>query len=279
MAHPLSILAGAGVGAGMMYLFDPNSGRRRRSLVRDQLRHSCLATSKSADVLRRDAGNRLHGLIAEMRHSFNHDRPSDEVLVDRVRSRIGRVVSHPSAIVVGAKDGCVTLSGPVLANEVRSLVSNVRRVLGVQHVVNALDVHQERGNFSALQGGLERHYQPLDILQQSWSPTTRAAVGATAIGLMGACLVNRSFSSIALGTMGFLMAMRAVASHNVAVSSSGGPGPRMRRAADNGSMEERSSENGRQPQSRSKPVQTGLTRESQQTIRQSQTGEPPVFDL
>ena len=120
MAHPLSILAGAGVGAGMMYLFDPNSGRRRRSLVRDQLRHSCSATSKSADVLRRDAGNRLHGLIAEVRHSFNHDRPSDEVLVDRVRSRIGRVVSHPSAIVVRAKDGCVRLSGIVSASDTRA---------------------------------------------------------------------------------------------------------------------------------------------------------------
>jgi hypothetical protein len=219
MAHPLSILAGAGVGAGMMYLLDPNSGRRRRSLVRDQLRHSCSATSKSADVLRRDAGNRLHGFMATMRHSFNHDRPSDEVLVDRVRSRIGRVVSHPSAIVVRAKDGCVTLSGPVLANEVRSLVSNVRRVMGVQHVENALDVHQERGNFSALQGGVERHYQPLDVLQQNWSPTTRAAVGAAALGLMGACLVNRSFSSIALGTMGFLLAMRATANHNGASAS------------------------------------------------------------
>jgi hypothetical protein len=267
MAHPLSILAGAGVGAGMMYLFDPNSGRRRRSLVRDQVRHRCSATSKSADVLRRDAGNRLHGLMAEMRHSFNHDRPSDEVLVDRVRSRIGRVVSHPSAIVVGAKDGCVTLSGPVLANEVRSLVSNVRRVLGVQHVVNALDVHQERGNFSALQGGLERHYQPLDIFQQNWSPTTRAAVGATALVLMGACLINRSFSSIALGTMGFVMAMRAVAGHNGASAGYEGPGRRT------------SSENGRQRQPQIKPVQAGPVRESPQSIRQSRPGEPRVFDL
>ena len=278
MAHPLSILAGAGVGAGMMYLFDPNSGRRRRSLVRDQLRHSCSATSKSADVLRRDASNRLHGLISEMRHSLNHDQPPDEVLVDRVRSRIGRVVSHPSAVEVHAKDGCVKLSGPVLASEVRRLVSNVRRVYGVQHVENALEVHQERGNVSALQGGLERHYQPLDIFQQNWSPTTRAAVGATAVGLMGACLVNRSFSSIALGTMGFLMAMRAVASHNGASAAYGGPGQRASRAADNRATQEGGSENGRrQPQPQS--VQPGSTREPQQTIPQRRTGESPVFDL
>jgi hypothetical protein len=205
--------------------------------------------------------------MAEMRHLFNHDRPADEVLVDRVRSRIGRVVSHPSAIVVGAKDGCITLSGPVLASEVRSLVSNVRRVMGVQHVENALDVHQERGNFSALQGGQARHYQPLDILQQNWSPTTRAAVGATAAGLMGACLVNRSFSSIALGTMGFVMVMRAVASHNGASAAYGGPGRLT------------SSENGRQRQPQSKPVQASPVRESDPAIRQSRPGEPRVFNL
>jgi len=36
----------------------------------------------------------------------------DDVLVERVRAHLGRAVSHPHAVDVGAADGVVTLRGP-----------------------------------------------------------------------------------------------------------------------------------------------------------------------
>jgi hypothetical protein len=140
------------------------------------------------------------------------DQPTDEVLVERVRARIGRAVSHPHAIKVDACDGCVILSGPVLAHEAPTLIDNVRWVRGVQRVDNQLDVHEQAGNISALQGGFERQYRSLDILQENWSPTTRAAVGMAAAGLMASCLASRSPSSVILGALGLTMAMQT-ASH------------------------------------------------------------------
>jgi hypothetical protein len=208
MAHPLSWLAGAGFGAGMMYFYDPDCGNRRRSLIRDQLIHACAQCERKADVLRRDASNRLHGMVAEVQSATHREQPTDDILVERVRARIGRVVSHPRAVDVQAHDGSVILSGPVLAHEVQNLVDNVRWVRGVQRVENHLDVHQEAGNISALQGGVERHYQPLDIFQERWSPTTKAAVGLAAAGLMGGCALNRSLGSMVLGTIGFGMALQ-----------------------------------------------------------------------
>ena len=80
----------------------------------------------------------------------------DGVLVDRVRSKIDRVVSHPGAITVMAQNGTVTLTGPVLADEVPHLLSCVKWIAGVQHVNNDLDIHEEAENHPALQSGRER---------------------------------------------------------------------------------------------------------------------------
>jgi hypothetical protein len=37
MNKGLAVLVGAGMGAGLMYFYDPQMGRRRRALTRDQL--------------------------------------------------------------------------------------------------------------------------------------------------------------------------------------------------------------------------------------------------
>ena len=75
------------------------------------------------------------------------------MIVARVRSELGRVVSHPRAIHVAARDGVVTLTGPILAHEVEPLVAAVASVRGVRDVQHLLDVHDHPGRFPALQGG------------------------------------------------------------------------------------------------------------------------------
>src|SRR5436305_3939020 len=114
----LALLAGVGVGAGLMYLLDPQTGRRRRALVRDQAYHVWNEAQDGWDTLRSDVRNRAYGLASETRSRFAREEVGDPVLCERVRARLGRVVSHPRAIDVTAQDGRVTLSGDILADEV-----------------------------------------------------------------------------------------------------------------------------------------------------------------
>ena len=86
------------------------------------------------------------------RMTFKHEDLTDEVLIDRVRSKIGRVVSHAGAVEVAATDGRVTLSGPVLVSEADKLMRGVRLVRGVKDVENQLEVHEQAGDIPALQG-------------------------------------------------------------------------------------------------------------------------------
>src|SRR5438132_1343261 len=96
----VTLIKGMGVGAGLMYFFDPDRGNRRRALVRDQLIHTVNEVGDAIDVGTRDLNNRLCGVFAEARGLLSMETASDEILVQRVRSKLGHVVSHPGAIEV-----------------------------------------------------------------------------------------------------------------------------------------------------------------------------------
>ncbi len=211
MVSPFFWLTGAGVGAGAMYYLDAASGRRRRAMVRDKVLHAYARSAKALDVVRRDAANRFVGTIAELRGALHRERPADRVLAARVRSKLGRATSHPSAIEVRAEDGCVSLFGPVLSEEEDGLLRAVAKVRGVECVENHLHAHPEPSNIAALQGSAFRPGPTLDILQDNWSPTTRMAVGATGAGLLATCLASRSPLGLVAGAVGLGLAVRAIA--------------------------------------------------------------------
>jgi len=143
----------AGLGATIMYFFDPQYGRRRRAVCRDKFfRYTRQAGGAVCDTSR-DLGNRAYGWAHEARKMVQHEGPvSDQKLVARIRSEMGRAVSHASAITVTANGGNVVLSGPILSREVNGLLACVHGVSGVRTVENRLDVHDEAGNIPALQG-------------------------------------------------------------------------------------------------------------------------------
>src|SRR5262249_32815230 len=60
-------LAGAGLGAGLMYIFDPQQGRRRRALVRDEFVHALHELDDAIGVLSRDLSNRSRGAWSNVR--------------------------------------------------------------------------------------------------------------------------------------------------------------------------------------------------------------------
>src|SRR5690349_2649000 len=102
--HPLSLVAEGlgfvGMGAAVMYVLDPANGARRRGMRRDKLVSLLSEVGDCIDCTFRDMYNRATGVAAEARYLFGGGGAPDDVLVQRVRARMGRVVSHPKAVLV-----------------------------------------------------------------------------------------------------------------------------------------------------------------------------------
>lgn len=209
------MLWSAAAGAIAMYLFDPQAGRRRRARARDKVDHYQRTLRHACDVTLRDTRQRAAGVRSGLRtlgrRALRRETTPDDKLVGRVRSVLGRYVSHPHAVVVTAQDGRVTLSGPILENEVAPVVKAIRSVVGVAHVENRLTAHREAGGVSSLQGGVPRHGQRFELLQENWSPAARLLTGAVGLALLvrggilgrlgGAALVARSLSNLDMATL------------------------------------------------------------------------------
>ena len=111
----MGVLGTAGIGAGLMFLLDPDLGARRRAILRDKMISFGRIAAWAADKTSRDVKNRLYGTVQSTKSRFRDAAVSDDVLVERVRSQMGRAVSHPHAIYVTAQDGRITLSGEIMA--------------------------------------------------------------------------------------------------------------------------------------------------------------------
>ena len=208
-------IGGAAMGVALMYFLDPNSGRRRRARTRDKAVHAARVVSEGAKVTARDTVHRAQGAWAEARRMFSHEDVGDEVLVDRVRAELGRVVSHPHAIEAAANGGHLTLIGPILSYEVRPLLRAVRRVPGVRAVSDQLTVYSEPGNLPALQGGEPRTGERFELLQENWSPAARIMAGGAGAALMLAALRARGGLGALMGVSGSALLARAAANRDL----------------------------------------------------------------
>jgi hypothetical protein len=202
---------GAILGAGALYFFDPQLGRRRRALLEDQLRHFSRRATDGLDAALCDLQNRAQGTVAELQHLVSKEEVSDEVLCERIRSLAGRYLSNASALNVDVSDGCVCLSGQALAHEAGPLVHAVRMARGVCRVDNQLEMHESAGKLSALQGARSRSGKLPELLQANWAPGTRLVAGAAGSFMMLNCLVSRSITSKLWGLLGFALTSRAMA--------------------------------------------------------------------
>ena len=151
----LGVIGGIGVGAGLMFVFDPSVGRRRRARLRRALRR---------------AGRRIL---------------SDASIEARVRSVLARSVSHPGAVTVDVRQGRVVLGGQVIAREVDGLLRRVRRVRGVRGVRSRMAAHDWAADVPELQGvaSRPRRLAGWEVLGWGW-PAGAGIVGGTALGAL-----------------------------------------------------------------------------------------------
>jgi uncharacterized membrane protein len=202
-------LTGAALGAAAMYIFDPDKGRRRRALLRDQLISGVTHLDDAVEVIARDLAHRTQGVLAEARSAIINEQVSDEVLIERVRSKLGRIVSHPSAIDVKVNQGRVSLSGCVLKHEQQDLLEGVRSVRGVIDAEDQLEVHETPENVPALQGGRPRAGNRPELLQENWSPAARGLVGAAGSALTLYALRKRTPLGLLAASAGSALLLRS----------------------------------------------------------------------
>jgi threonine dehydrogenase-like Zn-dependent dehydrogenase len=142
----LAIACAAAAGAVLMYLLDPEQGRRRRAMLADRSRHYVRGARDAQRGLARRALHQVQGTVASVRHRMTPPEPVDDtVLVERVRAALGHVIGDPRALDVRARDGRVILKGPVTADEIGEIVACAERVRGVQQVENRLSPNPGQG--------------------------------------------------------------------------------------------------------------------------------------
>lgn len=197
-----NLLVTLGAGAGLMYFLDPTAGRKRRKMFADQCARMQRDFTCFLDKGLCDLTNRVDGAMAETRGLLSTEQHCDDrVLHDRVRSKLGRYVSHPRAIHIEARDGVVRLRGHVLSSEVTPLVSGLRMLRGVKHLDNQLEVHTEP-DIAALQGGSQRSTAHSLFSPGTFAPGTQLALGAASSVLMLMGAAARRPLAFALGAGG-----------------------------------------------------------------------------
>lgn len=204
------LLLALALGAGGAFLLDPRQGRRRRALLRGKLARASREAREFGDAAVKDLRARAQGLSAQVR-SMRGGPVSDDVLVGRVRAKLGRYVSHPHAIRVAAQNGYVTLSGEVLQSEHAGLLAAVHSVKGVRDVTDRLDVHASAEGVPSLQGGVPPARERPELRQRTWSPGTRALVGGTGALLSVYALARGGVVGVAALAGGAAMIARAKA--------------------------------------------------------------------
>jgi osmotically-inducible protein OsmY len=132
-------------GALAMYYLDPQMGPQRRAALLDLVNSSLRNRPARGVPMQVRMKRRTYDLAAAA------DPQSDAELRDRIRNRLGRMVSHPRGIDVRVENGVVRLSGDVLAKERDGLLLQVQEMPGVQKLVNAMTAHEGPGI-----GGLEQ---------------------------------------------------------------------------------------------------------------------------
>jgi len=209
MNKPITALTAGIAGAGLMYILDPEFGRRRRAILADKAGRFSRVLGRGVSLTARDVGHRVQGVVAKGTHLFKTVTVPDGVLIERVRAELGRAVSNPSSIVVDAMNGYVILSGPVLEDEYRRLLRRVRSVPGVQSIEDRLRPHETAANEPGLQSSVART-PGSGFMRTNWPPATRAFAVTTGLGAILFGTTQRNIAGMLLAGAGATFLARGI---------------------------------------------------------------------
>ena len=136
------LLGAVGAVAALTYFFDPNSGARRRAMLRDRtlalFRRGARTTEQAGSAVAAEA----YGVSQQIQHREEEDKGQldDVTLARKVESEIFRDADVPKGnINVNAEYGVVYLRGEVESPDlIKDLEEQARKVQGVYDVKNLL---------------------------------------------------------------------------------------------------------------------------------------------
>ncbi|MDI9239576.1 BON domain-containing protein [Lysobacter sp. LF1] len=134
----LGVAAAFAAGALVMYLLDPVAGRRRRAVMRDRSVAMGYDAGHFVQGKGKRAADRVKGALARTRDRLSSTPLDDDLLHDRIRSRLGRLVDRPGAVEVHVREGRVQLKGTVSEAEFHDLIHTVSSMRGVTNLESLL---------------------------------------------------------------------------------------------------------------------------------------------
>lgn len=136
----LAAITGAfAAGAVVAYFLDPDSGGRRRARVRDGITHARHAVTHGIVEREHVLLNRGRGLLARAAAFVSPSSADGDIVIERIRSKLGHICSHPHDIEVHSRgDGRFEVSGAVLDHEHAIVLRALARVPGVKGLEDAL---------------------------------------------------------------------------------------------------------------------------------------------
>jgi osmotically-inducible protein OsmY len=143
-----TFVAGAGVGAGLAYFLDNESGTRRRSVAKDKATKYARRGTGSVQGAAQSVGAQAQGVAAKAQQTATGGESApdnDLTLRDKVESEIFRDADAPKgAVNVLVVNGIVELRGQLEDGTwIERLEADARKVAGVRDVRNLLHLPGE----------------------------------------------------------------------------------------------------------------------------------------
>ncbi len=134
------LIAWTGIGAGLMYFFDPQRGKSRRKEVVKRGAGFSRRLVRRGQRTGQAVASQTYGVTQKVVHRHEEEKDlTDETLAAKVESEIFRDSDAPKGHVnVNVVDGVVYLRGEVQEDLVEELESAARNVSGVKDVENLL---------------------------------------------------------------------------------------------------------------------------------------------
>ena len=138
---------GALLGGLVAFLFDPDRGRRRRSVARDRALALVRGAARRSERTGRGVAAQAYGTAQKVIHLREEEKPQpdDVTLARKVETEIFRDAEVPKGkIDVNAENGVIFLRGEADRPElIEDLEAQVKKIPGVQGVQNLLHLPGE----------------------------------------------------------------------------------------------------------------------------------------
>ncbi|MBZ5635598.1 MAG: BON domain-containing protein [Acidobacteriia bacterium] len=136
----ISMIAGAAVGATVMYFCDPHRGKVRRAELQQKAGGAARQAGRQMATKAEDLLNRAKGAVAKAEAAFERGEKlvDDDIVAERVRSHMGHLTERASDIQTEVVSGVVALRGTISPDKHRQLVDGILAVPGVKGVRDLL---------------------------------------------------------------------------------------------------------------------------------------------